>query len=181
MKNIYIDAGFYRGMTLRRYVDQGIVDKTWDMYLFEPNTDLNVKQHVADYFSDLPVKLMEKAVWTKSGKVHFHIAGREDAASVEGTSGHDRPKEITVQAIDFSKFVAKLPDDAYIICSMDIEGAEFTVLPKMIKDGTIDKINILEIEFHHRLMTDYNPDDARKLIREVEEHGVEIRLKDALE
>ncbi len=180
MKNIYLDCGFYRGITLRRYVDNGIIDKSWDIYVFEPNTDLNVKQHIADHFGDLPVQLIEKAVWTKGGKVHFHIAGREDAASVEGTSGHDTPKEITVQAVDFSKFVAKLPE-AYIICSMDIEGAEFTVLPKMIKDGTIDKIDLLEIEFHHRLMTDYVPDDARKLIKEVEKHGVKVKLKDLLE
>lgn len=178
--NIYIDAGFYRGITLRRYVDNGIIDKTWKIYVFEPNTDLNAKQHIADFFGDLPVKLIEKAVWTKNEKVHFHIAGREDAASVEGTSGHDTPKEITVDAVDFSKWVAKLPD-AYIIMSCDVEGAEFTVLPKMIKDGTIDKIDILEIEFHHRLMTDYTPDDARKLIKEVEKHGVEVKLKDALE
>ena len=64
---------------------------------------------------------------------------------------------------------------------MDIEGAEFAVLEKMLKENTIDKINILDIEFHHRLMNDKTPDDARELIRQIKERGVKIKLKVGLE
>jgi len=177
--NIYIDAGFYRGMTLRRYVDNGTVDNSWGIYVFEPNPDLNAKQHIKDFFGNLPVKLIEKAVWIKDGKVKFLISGREDAASIENTSGHTEPKEVIVSCVDFSKFVGKLPK-AYIICSMDIEGAEFEVLNKMLKDGTIDKINLLEVEFHHRLRLDKTEVDAQELIDRIEERGVEVKLKEKL-
>lgn len=178
--NIFIDAGFYRGITLRRYIDKGIVDKSWTIYAFEPNTDLDVKKQIFDFFPDVKIKLIEKAVWTKNEDVHFHIAGREDAASVEGTSGHTTPKEITVEAIDFSAFVKKLPE-ANIICSFDVEGAEYTVLPKMIKEGTIDRINLLEIEFHHRLMMpDTTIDTSRELIEELLNRGITLKLKDRL-
>lgn len=178
--NIFIDAGFYRGITLRRYIDQGIVDKSWTIYAFEPNPDLGVKQHIEDFFPDVTVTLIEKAVWVRDGVMKFHISGREDAASLEGTSGHTEPKEVASETIDFSKFVANLPK-AHIICSMDIEGAEFVVLEKMLEENTIDKIDLLEVEFHHRLMLDYTPDHARALIKRVEERGVEVKLKDLLE
>ena len=181
LKNkIYIDAGFYRGVTLRRYVNEGIIDKSWTIYVFEPNLDLEVEQRIKKDFKDLPVTLIEKAVWTEDGEVKFHISGREDSASIKGTSGHTDPKEITVPSIDFSKFVAELPE-GYIVCSMDIEGSEFYVLEKMLEEHTIDKINLLEIEFHHRLTKEFTPDDARSLIVRIEERGVEVKLKDKLE
>lgn len=177
--NIYIDCGFYRGMTLHKYIDQGIVDRSWTIYAFEANPDLNTEQFIEDFFSDIPITLIEKAVWTRDGKVKFHIAGREDAASIKGTSGHTEPKEVTVSSIDFSEFVVELPK-AHIICSMDIEGAEFKVLEKMLKENTVDKIDLLDIEFHHRLMEEYEPEDARKLIKQIKARGVEVKLKEKL-
>lgn len=179
-RKIYLDCGFYAGITLRRYIDAGIIDKTWEIYVFEPNPEIKAEQRIEDHFSDFPVKLFRQAVWTKDGEVEFEIAGREDAASISGTSGHVTPKVITVPSIDFSKFVDDLPK-AYILCSMDIEGAEFYVLPKMLEEHTIDKIDLLEIEFHHRLMADRDIDDAKKLIKEVKKRGVKVKLKDKLE
>lgn len=183
MQKIFLDCGFYRGITLRRYIDRGIVDKSWTIYAFEPNPDLNTKQFIKDFFSDVPIILIEKAVWIEDKDVLFHIGGREDAASIAGTSGHTEPKEIMVPAIDFSKFVGEIAPygkTVRIICSFDGEGAEFKVLEKMLEDKTIDKINELDIEFHHRLTVDYTDKDARKLIKEIKQHGVEVKLKDKL-
>ena len=157
---VLIDCGFYAGIATKKYENR--VDY---VYAFEPNPEIEVPDFV-----------QRKAVWIKNGKVDFQIGGREDSASILGTSGHDEPRIIKIACIDFSKFVADLPDD-FIICSMDIEGAEFAVLDKMLKENTIDKINILDIEFHHRLMVDKTSDDARELIKRIEERGVKVKLK----
>lgn len=171
--NIYLDCGFYAGLTLNRYLQAQVVDKTWTIYAFEPNKAIERRE--------FPVDLIwsNEAVWITDGTVTFDIGGREDSSCIEGTAGHTEPEKITVPCIDFSTFVAELPE-AYIICSMDIEGAEFKVLQKMLKDHTIDKINFLEIEFHHRLMTDYDDKDASKLITQIRQRGVDIRLKEVL-
>lgn len=171
--NIYLDAGFYMGITLQRYIDKGIIDGTWTIYAFEPNEELNKRE-----FS-VPIIMSNAAVWVKDGSVTFEIGGREDSSCIEGTAGHSEPKKIKVPCIDFSKFVRDLPE-AYIICSMDIEGAEFKVLEKMIKESTIDRINELAIEFHHRLVLDKTDKDARKLIKQLREHGVKVTLKEKL-
>lgn len=149
---IYIDCGFYVGKALEKYQQFGLVDSNTTIYAFEANPELTVPN-----FVELA------AVWTDNKGVTFQIGGRHDASSIQGTSGHGNPQLIQVPSIDFSKFVAELPDD-YIICNMDIEGAEFPVLRKMLIEGTIDKIDLLDIEFHHRLMSDETPEDAQELI-----------------
>lgn len=167
--NIFLDAGFYKGATLKWYLDQGIVDDTWTVYAFEANRELDI--------SPLPwINLIKKAVWIKDGRVKFHISGREDAAGIKDLTGHTEPKEITVPSIDFSKFVSELPE-AYIICSMDIEGSEYPVLEKMFKDGSIDRINELDIEFHHRFAADKTEEDSQQLIDKLEAKGIEVKLK----
>lgn len=171
---IYLDAGFYRGGFLKTLLNNGIVDKDWTIYAFEPNPELNVRETIKEF--PVKINLIEKAAWTDNGHMTFHIAGREDSASLSGTTGHTSPKEVTVETIDFSAFVASLPE-AYIICSMDIEGAEFPVLEKMLKEGTIDKINELDVEFHHRFMEQYTHVEAQDLINRIEERGPKIRLK----
>jgi len=183
MSNIYIDAGFYMGMTLQRYIDAGIIDKTWRIIAFEPNPDLTSEKKIEDFFGDYDIELIRKAVWIEDGKVTFDIGGREDSGCIEGTAGHPDPKKITVPSIDFSKFVSEVAPygkTVRIIISMNIEGAEFKVLEKMLADDTIDNIAELDIEFHHRLMLDYTDKHARKLIKQIKKRGVEVTLKEAL-
>lgn len=164
---IYLDCGFWQGRALEIYKDKGIVDDTWTIYAFEPNPDIEVEKYVAKYA--LPIQLIKKAVWIKNGNVNFLISGRPDAARIS-------KEGVEVDTIDFPEFVSNLPDEA-IICNMDIEGAEFTVLPKMIADGSISKISILEIEFHHRLMEKYEKADAEKLIDDLVRAGVKVIIK----
>jgi FkbM family methyltransferase len=175
---IYIDCGFYDGTTLKRYIDSGLVDESWTVYAFEPNPDLDIKT----YLQSIPLKfkVLKKAVWIKDGRIKFSVSKRENSSSVVGTVVHAPDHEVTVGCIDFSKFVGNLPED-YIICSMDIEGAEFPVLEKMLLDGTIDKINLLDIEFHHRFLTKDTIDKSRELIDEIKKRDVFIRLKVPLE
>lgn len=163
MAKIFIDCGYYAGKALEQYDLKG-----WKIYAFEPNPDIEVPDFVR-----------REAVWVSDGEVTFQIGGRHDAASIEGTGGHGDPKLIKVPSIDFSKFVSELPQ--VDICSMDIEGAEFKVLEKMLEDKTIDKIKLLDIEFHHRLMIGYEPDDARDLVKRIKARGVKVKFKDKLE
>ena len=171
---IFIDCGFYSGGALRHYIDAGIVDDTWVVYAFEPNPDIETKEQIKQY--PVKIQLYNKAVWTKNTTLDFHISGRNDAAGVKDLTGHTDPKEVQVKAINFSKFVSDLPE-AYIICSMDIEGAEYRVLEKMLTDGSIKRINILDIEFHHRLMIEANQEDSQKLIDRILHEGTAIKLK----
>lgn len=171
---IYIDCGFYDGTTLKRYINSKIVTKDWTIYAFEPNPALDMKTYLKSI--DLPVKVLKKAVWTDNKRLKFWVSERDNASSVDGTVVHAPDHHVRVQGIDFSEFVSNLPED-YIICSMDIEGAEFPVLKKMIDDETISKIDLLDIEFHHRFLTKDTINESRKLIKEIRKRGTRVKLK----
>lgn len=149
---IFLDCGFYRGVALQKYIDAGLVDDSWTIYAFEPNPEIESDR-----------KLIRKAVWTHDGTVTFQLGGRDDASSIKGTGPHGDPREIEVESIDFSKFVSELPDE-FIICSLDVEGAEFPILEKMLEEGTIDRIGLLDVEFHHRLLHYKTQQDSQGLL-----------------
>lgn len=164
---IFLDVGQFDGVAIRQYC----VDDSWEIYSFEPEVqpDINLE--------DLPpYTLIEKAIWTKDGEVSFSLDPRKQASHISDIAGTDFEERIAVPCVDFSRFVAELPE-ATIVCSMDCEGAEFAVLRKMIKDGTASRIKVLDIEFHHRLMNDEDDETARKLIQELSALGVIVRLK----
>lgn len=171
--NIFIDAGYYFGESLGNFIKKGIVDETWTVYAFEPNPEINV--NAREY--PVPIIMSRKAVWVKDGKTKFWISHRENASHVDGTSSSAENKKITVPCMDFSKFVGSLPKDANIICSMDIEGAEYSVLHKMLEENTIDRISLLFIEFHDRFMGTTTVQDSQDLIDKIEARGVKIELE----
>lgn len=174
---IFIDAGFWQGRALEIYKDIGLVNNDWKIYAFEPNPEIDIDFYVKKL--GLNLSFSPCAVWTKDGKAKFSISEhetRQNASALKGTAGPPSPKFIDVETIDFPKFVASLPDE-FTVCNMDIEGAEFPVLRQMIKDGTIDKINMLEVEFHHRLMEKEEKANAEKIVEDLVRHNVKVIIK----
>jgi len=165
MKKIFLDVGRFDGVAIRQYC----VDDSWDIYSWDPFPQSNL---------DLPEHTFyEKAVWVEDGEVSFSIDPLKQASHVTGIAGTDYEDRIIVPCIDFSKFVSSLPEVDVIVCSFDAEGSEFRVLRKMIADGTAQRIRVLDVEFHHRMMLEENDETARQLIQELSDLGVVVRLK----
>lgn len=169
---VFIDAGFYAGKALDYYAP--FIDDSWDVYAFEPNLRLNALQVAEKY--PFEVRLVKKAIWVEDGAVEFRLDAREDASRLEAVRTSDQER-FTVQAIDFSSFISKFPEDAIIVCSMDIEGAEYPVLRKMLADKTAQRITLLDIEFHDRLLTEEDEASSSALRRALEGEGVLVKLK----
>lgn len=169
---IYISCGFYVGRDLDYYAP--LMDESWVVYAFEPNTELNVEESIKRF--PFKVQWLKKAVWVEDGEVEFVLDGRDDASHIsELRTNQDR--KITVSCIDFSRFVAELPKDATIVVSMDCEGAEFPILEKMLVEGTAQRIALLDIEFHNRLLEDKTRDDASNLRIRLESEGILVKEK----
>lgn len=169
---IFIDVGYYVGKALDYYAP--LMDDSWTVYVFEPNEELDVEESIKRF--PFKVNWIKKAVWTEDGEVEFRLGARNDASHIDSIRA-STDRKITVPCIDFSKFVAELPSDATIVCSFDGEGAEFPVFRKMIKDRTIQRIALLDVEFHHRLLETEDAASASTLRRELEGEGVLVKLK----
>jgi FkbM family methyltransferase len=165
MKRVFIDVGRFDGVAILQYC----VDDSWDIYSFDPNPqpDLDLPEH----------ELIQAAVWTDYGYMDFALDPLKQASHLKGIAGTEYEDVVTVPTIDFSDWITRFPEDTEIICSFDAEGAEFSVLRKMIKDGTAQRIKVLDVEFHHRMMNDEDDESARKLVQELSDLGVIVRLK----
>lgn len=151
-------------MATRQYC----VDDSWTIYAFEPDPQP---------LDDLPpLTLMKSAVWIEYGAVKFSVDPQKQASHIKDVAGTDYETVVSVPSVDFSDFVRGLPE-TIVVCSMDIEGSEFAVLRKMIKENTAQRINVLDIEFHHRMMSDEDDNSARQLMQELSALGVIVRLK----
>lgn len=172
IKNKYfLDCGFYVGKALEYYAP--FLDDSWTVYAFEPNINLDVLESVKRF--PFKVEWIPKAVWTEDGEVEFRLTGRNDASHIDGIRD-SVDRKVTVPSIDFSKFVSELPE-GIIVCSMDIEGSEYPVLRKMLADGTAKRLNLLDIEFHHRLLEEEDNATSSALRQAFEGEGVLVKLK----
>ena len=83
-------------------------------------------------------------------------------------------EDVLVESIDLSQWIMdNFSKEDLIIIKMDIEGAEYTVLPKMIKDGSIDYINKAFIEWHDWIMPEYK-DKTNELMNALQDAKVTV-------
>lgn len=168
----FLDCGYYVGKALEYYAP--LMDDSWKVYVFEPHTDLDVEESIKRFPFD--IEWIKKAVWTDDGEMEFRLGGRNDASHLDVIRPSD-DKKVTVESIDFSRFVSELPEDATIVCSMDIEGAEFPVLEKMLADGTAKRLSLLDVEFHHRILEGKDNATSSMLRQKLEGEGILVKLK----
>jgi hypothetical protein len=84
-----------------------------------------------------------EAAWTRDGTVGFIVAG---------LGGHVDPQGTETSCFDLAEFIhLKWTPKAEIILKMDAEGAEYTVLPWLVKQNADRKLKLAVIEWHCEL------------------------------
>lgn len=151
MRKIFLDAGANNGGSTRKFRAKYDKECEYFIYSFEPNPFFfnnfkNIKKHI----------LVRKAVWVEDTQLDFYLdkdplkAGSTLIKSKKSAI-LDKKNPIKVEALDFSRWLKdNLSKDDHIILKMDIEGAEYKVLNKMIGDNTFSYIDELWIEWHQR-------------------------------
>jgi FkbM family methyltransferase len=141
--NILIDAGSCRGRFIKKFVLTPMYSLGWEIHAFEPNPDLVIDCDKAI--------VHREAAWIRDGKIDFYI-GRSIVGSTiikDKITGRLKDRPIKVPCIDLGGWIMRTfkPED-YIILRMDIEGAEYHVLPQMIETGAIKYVKELYYEPH---------------------------------
>lgn len=103
------------------------------------------------------VDLRKKAAWLHDGTTllgvgaPFHL----DATVLADKNDRDEWSVTTeVPCFDFSRWLARLPEP--VVLKMNVEGAEFPLLERLIADGTIERVESLIVSWHdERLGGDY--------------------------
>lgn len=181
MKKIFLDCGTHMGEGLNKFAEQYNMDEKWEIYSFEPNTFL-WKEHVSQNTYD-NVHYLNKAIYINNESIVFNIAyPNTDASSIyKKHIGKNYHGSIEVECLDLSTFILdNFSKDDFIVIKMDIEGAEYAVLRKMIEDKSMNYINDLYVEFHshkdeHAILENgENKETTFNLINEIKQLGIKF-------
>jgi len=164
---LYIEAGANRGRSAKRFYKQH-KDINFEYHLFEANPNI-----IADLNSSVVCiqgerTIYNKAVWTENDiEMEIKIDKTTKGSTICEKSVRVNETAVT-STIDFDEwFRACCKEDDYIVLVIDIEGAEYEVLPKMIDNGCFDMVDELTIEFHgHKMKNKKFTSDMNKLFRD---------------
>ena len=153
MRKIFLDCGGYNADSVDAFKKSKWYSPDVIIYSFEPNPRFK-----ETYKKRPDINFIGKAVWVKNEEQSFYIAQirvERGSSIIKGKrGGHlDQEHPIKVQCLDFSKWILdNFTKDDFIVLKMDIEGAEYPVLNKMIEDGSIYYIKKAFIAFHSWLI-----------------------------
>jgi FkbM family methyltransferase len=169
MNKVYIDCGAFKGKTIKQFLHDFNDATNFKVYAFEVNTAFNprILEH-KDSFKEF--NLYNEAVWTYAGYIDFFLAGQPVGSTMfsDKITGRVSTTPMSVKCFDFSNWIKHLftPED-YIILKMNIEGAEYPVLEKMIADQTLHYINLLILELHHLKIPSITQKQHNRLVRKI--------------
>lgn len=152
---IYIDLGCYNGDTVEQFINWGQLFgdiSEAEIYAFDPqkfpkswkDIKLRQSQHVKK------MEFRTKAAWTDNTTLTLSDKGIGATVMFDKARTH---KAKTVKAFNFPAWLDRLKDKE-IYLKMDIEGAEYPILEKMINFNLDKKIKLLMVEWHAGKMGD---------------------------
>lgn len=176
MRKVFLDLGAHAAISVKKFREEYPNSDEYEIISFECNPRFTEVLQNTD-----GITFHNKAVWIEDGTQDFYLGHAASSSLIYGkTRGNlDFDNPITVESVDISRWVVEnFSKDDYIIMKMDIEGAEYEVLPKMIEDGSIDYVNIVYAEFHGKKVHKER-EDTKKIRTAIRERGIPVHHWDA--
>jgi FkbM family methyltransferase len=178
-RKIFLDCGGHKGGTIKTFRRTTLWEDGYEIYSFEPVPRLAGKYQNRVVENET---YFNKAVWIEDGTIDFYVDKKQNSEGCsvhkhKKTGGLDKDNPITVECMDFSKWLMETFDkDDYILLHMDIEGAEYEVLNKMIDDGSIEYCDAFHIEFHQKKI-DYPIEEHNELVEQLKPYAPFVKFK----
>lgn len=184
-RKVIIDCGAYNGCSILKFNHLISDFKKYEVFSFEILPKYHQKLSNMQSIMD-NVSYINKGVWVKNETLPFYLSTiTDDGNSLLDTkisNSIDKQNPIYVEAIDFSEWLLKNFDmNDEIILKMDIEGAEYAVLEKMIRDESIKLISKLYIEWHCNKISNVSEGRHHALIEMLRNNHIQIHDWDSLE
>lgn len=153
-RRVFIDCGGHNGSSVKKFRNEIDRNTSFEIFTFEPNPEF-----ANDYSTFMRHHLLPYAVWIANGQIDFYLDREDGDGSTlikekttreEGGIGQlDKVTPLRVRSIDLSSWIKRnFQKTDYIILKLDIEGAEYKVLDKLLEDKTIQYVDKLFIEWH---------------------------------
>jgi FkbM family methyltransferase len=172
---VFVDCGGNDCAGVKKYLSKmRPFDK---VYVFEPNPVFN------DSYQGSEFTLIKKAVWTEDGILPFYVSkdDRQIGSSLLENklckvAGELKPfwhdACLMTECVDLGAWLKKLPP-CHLTLKLDIEGAEYPVLWKMVRDESIKLVSKLYVEFHDDTMK-ITPHEHVELLDAIQACGIDV-------
>lgn len=170
MRKIFIDCGAHKATTASVVLERF---KDFQVHSFETNPEF------FHYFDGLNIFLHKKAVWIHNKSINFFPAENSYGGSLfkDKKTGNIIQEPIKVDCVDLSNWIIENFElDDYIILKLNVEGSEYEILNKMVKDGSIFYINELYVDFHYDKIKSISRGIHNKLISKLNQLNINLYL-----
>lgn len=153
---IYIDLGAYTGDTVDKFLRSH--PRITEVWAFEPYPYTKEWDDIKRAYPNVEITLINKAAWIKDEELDFSVhANPHSHTIVSDCVNYKDGGTVKVAAIDFVTWFTELYKLSYttldyVIVKIDVEGAEYAILERLIETGIISAINELYVEFHDWIM-----------------------------
>jgi FkbM family methyltransferase len=143
--DVILELGANVGSITSRLILKG---KT--VYAFEPEP---VAFHALKNINANNLILSNKAAWIENKKLNFYrhkdwdkTKSTTSSSLISAKKNVDSANMIEVEAIDIVDFIEKL--NCRVLIKMDIEGAEYKIINKLLRSNALENITKIYCEFH---------------------------------
>lgn len=177
MAKIFLDIGAHKANSLKKFVKTYEDAHEYRIFCFEPNPKLN--KYFEKYLSDYDVTVINAVAWIKDGETEFFEAQASPIGSTlykDKTTQRVSKTPTKVPSIDISRWIQEnLNEDDFIILKMNIEGAEYDIVEKMLKDDTLKWANELYISWHFQKIPSIGQKRHKNLMKKLKDSHYEVK------
>lgn len=193
MTKIFFDCGTHYGEGLRQFSDMFQMNEEWKIHTFEANpvTYEVFKNRRLPHLGN-NVLAYNYAVTTYDGEIDMYIESPDTEIRDTGQGSSIVSKDkwnpqdgilkfkeelVPVPCIDLSKFLElHTSEDDFIVMKLDVEGAEYDILDKMLEEMTLHRISHLFVEFHAKYFTNLEEMQQREfnLVQKIRAEGINL-------
>ena len=176
MSKYFIDCGAHCGESILTAKQRFGTDTI--IISFEPIPGL--AKQLQEIHQDNPtIQIQNSAVWINDEIKTFHLSEEytDGSSLLDSLNNLRREHSIKIPCFDISSWILDtFSKDDYIILKLDIEGAEYEVLNKMIKDGSINLINEFWGEWHDMKISDSKTLElSKKVYKYIEDNKINFQ------
>jgi FkbM family methyltransferase len=192
MRKFLLDGGTHLGQGLKQIMRQHAVDNLWNIHTWEANPYTWAKYQEKNTASN--IHSYNQALSDHDGTITVNIETAESkyqkglAPIGQGTSILDLDRwqagphigvfneQCVVPCINFAAWIQTncAPED-FIVCKLDIEGAEYQVLNQMNQLGVLSWIDHLYVEWHATMINDQELlEQEHKLREDIKSLGIAL-------
>lgn len=151
-RHIYIDLGCYDGDSVLAFMANlrlPVAPHLFEVYAFDPNPNFKASWRTISKLHP-NVRFERSAAYNRDGKAPYSLHPTDDdlgSSIIPAKNDWGHGKLLQVKCFDFSHWLQEFAG-AFIIVKLDVEGAEFDILEKMVADGTDQLVGQFWIEWH---------------------------------